>query len=190
LLKELHTQTLSFLEEAVQQWQMMPGEKFSYQPSPAQWSAKQCIAHLNSYGDYYLPAIDRAIKKAKHKGSKSQQQFTPGRLGNYFTQMMKPGTDAKPSKKIKAFKKYIHPNTEDGDAIIAKFIEQQEQMLLLIDAATEINLETTRVGISIAPLIQLKLGDVFMFITEHNKRHIAQAQRAVNAFSPAWAISS
>ncbi|MFT3935937.1 MAG: DinB family protein [Chitinophagaceae bacterium] len=181
LLEELETQTNSFLDEAIQQWQMMPNEKFSHQPAANAWSAKQCVAHLNSYGDYYLPAIEQAIEKAKAAKQTPQRLFMPGRLGNYFTNMMLPAADGRPVKKMKAFKKYIHPNNEDGDVVIATFIEQQEKMLQLLESAAAINLESTRVGISIAPFIKLKLGDVFRFIAAHNQRHIEQARRAVGS---------
>ena len=178
LLESLQQQTLGFFDAAVEKWQVMPDEKFSLQPSPTDWSAKQCFAHLNSYGNYYIPAINNAIKLAKERGSKPAPNFAPGWLGNYFTNMMKTKTDGHPQKKMKAFKKYVHPNTEEGFKVIAEFIDQQEKMLLLLEAAKEINLETTKVAISIVPFIHLRLGDVFMFITVHNDRHIKQAERA------------
>ena len=178
LLERLQQQTMQFFDDAVQKWQMMPDQQFSAQPSPSQWSAKQCFAHLNSYGDYYLPAINNAIKLAKDKGSKPAADFTPGWLGNYFTNMMKTEANGHPKKKMKAFKKYSHLNDEEGYKIISTFIDQQEKMLLLLEAAKEVNLETTKVAISIAPFIRLKLGDVFMFIAVHNDRHLKQAERA------------
>lgn len=178
LLQQLQLQTNSFLDEAVQKWQMMPAPQFSLQPSPAAWSAKQCLAHLNSYGNYYLPAIERAIAKSKEKNKKVSAVFNTGWLGNYFTKMMQPGSNGEVSKKIKAFKEYIHSNDEEGDIIIARFIDQQEKMLELLEAARTAGLGTTRVGISIAPLLQLQLGDIFMFITAHTHRHLLQAKRA------------
>jgi uncharacterized damage-inducible protein DinB len=36
-----------------------------------------------------------------------------------------------------------------------------------------------KVGISIAPFIKLKLGDVFRFMIAHQVRHILQAGRAL-----------
>ena len=123
-------------------------------------------------------AINNAIRLAKEKSSKPSANFTPGWLGNYFTNLMKIGVNGHPKKKMKAFKKYVHPNTEEGYKVVATFIDQQEKMLLLIDAAKDINLETTKVAISITPLLQLKLGDVFMFIAAHNDRHLKQAERA------------
>ncbi|HRH50525.1 MAG TPA: DinB family protein [Panacibacter sp.] len=181
LITKLQQQTETLLNKAIQEWQMIAPEKFSQQPAEGSWSAKQCIAHLNMYGDYYLPAIEAAILKAKQQKSRASVQFPSGWLGNYFTNMMLPGTNEKPTKKMKAMKHYISLNDEDSDKVIAAFIDQQEKLLQLLEDATVVNLSTTKVAISIAKFIKLKLGDVFMFLIAHNYRHVLQAESALNA---------
>ncbi len=178
LLDSLENETLSFLNDAISRWQVMPDSRFSLQPAHGGWSAKQCLAHLNSYGDFYLPAIEKAIARARQQKSSPHPIYKPGWLGNYFTKMMEPGVNGQPVKKMKAFKKYIHGNGEAGYKVVAAFIDQQEKMLALIIAAGCINISNTRTGISIAPAITLQLGDVFRFIAAHNKRHLLQAARA------------
>jgi hypothetical protein len=143
------------------------------------WSAMQCLAHLNSYGDYYLPEIEKAIRNAKAHSQSGASYFTPGRLGNYFTNMMNPGENGLPAKKMKAFKAYIPASEGNSDQVIATFIEQQEKLFTLIEAAKAIDLNKTKVPVSIAKFIKLKLGDVFMFLIAHNYRHVLQAERAL-----------
>jgi len=179
LITKLQQQTETLLNKAIQEWQMIAPEKFSQQPAEGSWSAKQCIVHLNIYGDYYLPAIEAAILKAKQHTAK--KQFTSGWLGNYFTNMMQPGTNEKPTKKMKAMKNYISLNDEDSDKVIATFIDQQEKLLQLLEYAKNIDLNNAKVAISIAKFIKLKLGDVFMFLIAHNYRHVLQAESALNA---------
>lgn len=179
LIEKLQQQTETLLNKAIQEWQMLAPAKFSQQPAESLWSAKQCIAHLNIYGDYYLPAIEAAILKAKNKKSIPAKEFKAGLLGNYFTNMMLPDTDGKPVKKMKAMKGYIAYNDENSDKVIATFIDQQEKILQLLEDAKSINLSNTKVAISIAKFIKLKLGDVFMFIIAHNYRHVLQAERAL-----------
>jgi len=181
LITKLQQQTETLLNKAVQEWQMIAPEKFSQQPAEGSWSAKQCIAHLNMYGDYYLPAIEAAILKAKQQKSTAAERFTPGWLGNYFTNMMLQGTNEKPAKKMKAMKNYISLNDEDGDKVIATFIDQQETLLQLLEYAKNIDLNNAKVAISIAKFIKLKLGDVLMFLIAHNYRHVLQAESALKA---------
>lgn len=179
LTEKLQLQTGSLLDKAVQDWQMMSLAKFSAQPGPGEWSAMQCLAHLNLYGDYYLPAIEKVINDAKQQQLQPTAVFKPGILGNYFTNMMTPREDGKPAKKMKAFKNYNPESTADSDAVIAKFIEQQEKLLALLEESKLVDLNKCKVPVSIAQYIKLKLGDVFMFLIAHNYRHVLQAERAL-----------
>jgi len=64
LIAKLQQQTESILNIAIQQWQMTNPSVFKQQPAEGAWSAMQCLGHLNAYGDYYLPAIEKAIEDA------------------------------------------------------------------------------------------------------------------------------
>ena len=181
LIDKLTRQTENILDTVVQQWQMLNPVIIKKQPAPGAWSAMQCLGHLNAYGKYYLPAIEKAMNIARLNHIKAGQSFTPGWLGNYFTKLMLPGANGKPSKKMKAPKDYTIQNEGNSDAIIAEFIEQQEKLLLLLEQAKYTNLDKIRVPISIAKFVKLKLGDVFMFLIAHNIRHIKQAEKAIEA---------
>ena len=99
LTEKLQQQTGVLLDKAVQEWQMMSPAKFAEQPAAGEWSAMQCLDHLNMYGDYYLPAIEKkVINDAKQQLQQPAIVFKPGILGNYFTNMMRPGMMAGPQK--------------------------------------------------------------------------------------------
>ena len=179
LITALQKQTEGFLDKAVAEWQMLSSVKLLYQSSPEKWSAAQCLEHLNSYGDYYLPAIENAILKAKQKNSTASNEFVPGWFGNYFTELMLPKEDGKKIKKMKAMKAYSPINDLDASAVISKFIDQQEKMLLLLEEARKVDLGKIHVPVSIAKWLKLKLGDTFLFVIAHNYRHVLQAQKAL-----------
>lgn len=179
LLNNLQQQTDQFINKAVSDWQMLPHKQFAYKLTPEQWSANQCLQHLNSYGKYYLPAIEKAIAIAKQKSIKENPVFKSGWLGNYFTNLMQPKDDGTLPKKMKSPKNHQPQNNADSHLVIAEFIEQQEQLLLLMEQACQLDLNNIKVPISIAPFIKLKLGDVFMFLVVHNQRHVLQAERAI-----------
>jgi hypothetical protein len=136
------------------------------------WSIAQCLEHLNRYGHFYLPAIDQALQR--HSGQPDAPTFTSTWLGSYFTRMMQPETG---KRKIKAMKAYAPPPDLDAHAIVAEFIHQQETLLTLLSRARRSDLTATRVPISIASFIRLRLGDVFAFVIAHDERHVQQALR-------------
>ena len=179
LIDSLLEQTDTFLHKAISEWQMLPEQQFSHKASPEKWSASQCIAHLNSYGRYYLPEIEKAIQRAKMEQQRPTIRFTAGWLGNYFTKMMLTTPDGKPTKKMSSPKDHSPDNKAASYMVIAEFIEQQEKLLALLRKAKSIDLAKAKIPISIARFIKLKLGDTFLFLIAHNYRHILQADRAL-----------
>lgn len=181
LIDDLQQQTENFLHKAVSEWQMTSPTKLLQQPSEYQWSAAQCVEHLNSYGHYYLYEIEKAIQANRQDKWTASDHFRPGWLGNYFTELMMPSQENKKMKKMSAPKSYIPVADLDTDKVISEFIDQQEGLLSLLEKARSINIEKVKVPISIAKFIKLKLGDTFRFLIAHNYRHVLQAERALAA---------
>ena len=179
LLNSLTILTESFLNKAVSEWQMLPHHKFAHKPAPEKWSANQCLAHLNSYGRYYLPEIEKAVNEAIKQNRQPVTKFKAGWLGNYFTEMMLTKKDGQPAKKMSSPKDHSPQSNVDSFLVIGEFIEQQEKLLILLQKARSIDLNKTRIPISISRFIRLKLGDTFLFLIAHNYRHILQAERAL-----------
>lgn len=180
LINELQEQTESFLNKAVSEWQMIRHAQFGYKQSPEKWSATQCLEHLNSYGRFYLPEMERAIQKATQQKQRPNIHFKSGWIGNYFTKLMMPSNNGSVSKKMSSPKNHYPVSNADSYKVIAEFIEQQEKLLQLLEAARAIDLNKASCAISISKWIKLKLGDTFLFFIAHQYRHILQAERALD----------
>lgn len=177
LLDGLYAQTETSISKAISEWQQMPTEFFTAQPGPGKWSAVQCLEHLNSYGRFYLPAIEKAI-------SQEEQQlyytyFKSGLLGNYFYKLMLPDLSGNPKKKISSPKNHRPAEQLNTVQVLSEFISQLEKLEQLISLSQKRDLNKIKVPISIAPFIKLKLGDTLLFYTAHIQRHILQAERAM-----------
>ncbi len=178
MTKNISTQTLidalekrveKHLQQAIRVFQNLDEKTLLKSSESGGWSIADCLWHLNSYGDFYLPEIEKALAKS----NSGKSTFKSGWLGNYFTNIMKPGAGM---KKMKAFKNHTPSKIEEPYKVVSEFIDQQERILKLLKQARKTDL-TTRVPISIAAFIKLKLGDVFQFVIEHNERHMLQAER-------------
>ncbi len=183
LLEKLHNDTEIFLQQSIQ-WQLLPTTVLMAKPGPERWSMAQCLQHLNFYGDYYLPAMERAMREAQGKGSRPTPVFHPGWLGAWFTNLMLPQADGSLKSKMQSPKNAVPSAQPDALATLAAFIEQQERMLQLLDLARTVNLNAIRVPISLSRWIRLKLGDTFLFYLAHHARHIRQAEKALAAVLP------
>jgi hypothetical protein len=147
------------------------------QPAPGKWSVAQVIEHLNTYGRYYLPQLQKALKRAPalHNG-----KFNPGWLGNYFTKSMLPkeGVVANP---MKAFKNHRPSPDIDSKKVLDEFIEQEHTLLKLLAESRKVDIGAVRVPISISNMIRLKVGDTFRFMIAHHQRHFLQIDNTLSA---------
>jgi len=177
LLEDLYQQTEKSISKAITEWQLIANRQRTTQPGPGQWSAAQCLEHLNSYGRYYLPAIEKAITTAGiHKPA---LYFKSGWLGNYFYKIMLPGENGRPKKKMSSPKNHQPAAYLNAGKVLNEFISQLELLGKLLTDARNIDINLVRVPISISPFIKLKLGDVFLFLIAHINRHMLQAERAL-----------
>ncbi len=171
LISNLEAQVEKHLAQAIKVYQNLSQEALNKQPPGGGWSIAQCLEHLNTYGDYYFPRIDKGMDDFKGGPSSG---FTSTWLGNYFTRMMDPETG---QRKMKAFKAHVPPSGLDGHAVVAKFIHQQESLIKLLRKAGQKDMNKIKIPISISRWIKMKLGDTFRFIIAHNERHMQQAER-------------
>jgi len=178
LLDALEASVERHLQQAVRHFQNQRVEVLLAPSATGGWSIAQCLEHLNRYGNFYLPAITQAMKK-RH-GKPDAPMFTGTWFGSYFTRMMQPETGV---RKMKSMKSYTPPPQLDAHAVVAEFIQQQETMLRLLTQARQADLSATRVPLSIAPFLRLRLGDVFGFNVAHNERHVQQALRNLSVVS-------
>jgi hypothetical protein len=171
LLTDL-THTVNDLMREANALKELPMAAITSRPQPGAWNALECLEHLNLYGDFYLPEIERRIARAK---AAPEKMFTSGWLGNYFAESMSP---KQPVNKVKTFKDKNPINLSIGHSAIDRFIEQQARLLQLLEKARTVNLAKTRTSITLASWITLRLGDTFRFIIYHEQRHMIQARRA------------
>ncbi|MDR6968851.1 uncharacterized protein with ATP-grasp and redox domains [Flavobacterium arsenatis] len=149
--------------------------ELNWRATSTSWSILECLEHLNLYGDFYLPEIERVIQKAT---SKNDPFFKSGFLGNYFAESMLPKEKL---NKMKTFKDKNPLNSNLSRNTIDRFINQQKKMLELLERSKSISLNKEKTQISITIWIRLKIGDTFRFVINHNIRHLKQIERIADS---------
>lgn len=148
------------------------------QPVAGRWSVAQVVEHLNSYGRYYLPLMQKGLQS--YKGG-ANNTFKPGWLGDYFTNSMAPKEDGRITHKMQAPKDHRPSPDIDSHTVLQEFLAQQKLLLELLQLAGKADLNEIRIPISIAKFIKLKLGDTFRFLIAHHQRHFIQINNTLNA---------
>lgn len=162
--------------KVVKQLKELTFEQLNYKKSATEWSVLECIEHLNLYGDFYLPEIEKQILAQKNKSQSTV--FKSGFIGNYFANLMQVKNGK--VKKMKSPKDKNPSNSLLTKTTLDRFLKQQQRLTSLFSQAQDIDLAKTKTAISLTPLIRLRLGDTFRFFVYHIERHVLQAER-VNA---------
>lgn len=173
LIDDLTVRTQAHIE-AVKEFENLNDEALNWKVQPESWSILECLEHLNLYGDFYLPEIERSIQT---QGTpKPGAVFKSGFLGNYFAKSMLPQEKL---NKMKTFKDKDPVGSKLSRQVLSRFLGQQESMLRLLKKAEKTDLSKVKTSISISRLIKLRLGDTFRVVVYHNERHIAQANKVL-----------
>ena len=150
--------------------------RLKHKSNPKTWSILECIAHLNLYGDFYLPVIEQAI--LSNKPSKFPGVFCSGIIGNYFVNLIRVKSGV--VKKMSAQKEMNPLNCDLTITTIERFLKQQQHLESLLIQAKAINLVKAKTPVSLTRLLKLRLGDTLRFLVYHIERHVLQAERISN----------
>lgn len=174
LIQSLIEQTREIITK-VEQLKELDTPTLMWRENPTSWNILECLEHLNLYGDFYLLEMERKIR---HSNTKSETEFNPGFLGNYFANSVLPKGKL---NKMKTFKDKNPLNATLDRSVIDRFLEQQTQLLELLELSKNVSLNKVKIGISITKLIKLKLGDTFRFYINHMLRHMNQIDNILRA---------
>ncbi|MGL4631893.1 MAG: DinB family protein [Leadbetterella sp.] len=143
----------------------------NFKENPNSWSILECIQHLNLYGTYYLPLIEKKTNDSKNP---FDNQYKSGFLGHFILEKIKLRSE---TSKMKALKNMIPNNSNLSKTEIETCIQQQHLLLELLKKSEHKNWNKIRIPTSISPLLRLKLGDTFQFLVYHMERHLNQIYR-------------
>ncbi len=169
LLKELESLSAKALL-TVQSFKNLTSEQLNFRAHQNSWSILECLEHLNLYGDFYLPEMERAILQSK---TTAVTEFKSGILGNYFAELMR----AEKGKKMASPKDKNPIHSSLSETTILRFEKQAERLRHILQLSENVNLNQVKCSISLSRFIRLKLGDTLKFYIYHIDRHIQQANR-------------
>ena len=156
----------------VERFKNLDADALNARKNETSWSLLECLEHLNRYGYFYLPEIEKQILAQQPVNDK--QIFKSGLLGNYLVNLIR--LSASKNRPMKTAKDMNPIHAELPDKTISIFLEQQTRLRSLLQQSLLVDLNTTRTKTTLSPLITLRLGDTLRFMVYHIERHVHQAE--------------
>jgi len=147
-------------------------------PAPGEWSAVQCLDHLNTAGWLLLARMERQINDAQENGPFGEEPFRYGFVSRTFIRLMNPESrlsiPAPPSYEPEM------QDTLEPHAVATEFLQLQDDLLACIERSRGLDLRRVRVPSPALPIVSLSLGAWYEATIAHEKRHLSQARKAVS----------
>lgn len=182
LIAELTDITAQVIQDA-RPFQLIDEQALNFKPGPKSWSVLECLEHLNRYGYFYLPEIEKRVSAAPE--SPEAEVFKSSWLGGKFAKSLEPYGEK--VNKMRSPGNMNPNNSQLSPTVVDKFLKQQRHMQELLPLAEKVDLQKVKTSTSLSAFIKLRLGDTLMVVIYHNRRHVAQAQRVLQVWQQATA---
>ncbi len=176
---QLTNQVLRLRVRAHQRLRPLSSEQLNRRPGFEQWSAAQCLEHLNLVGGYYLPALKAHLRLAKARGSAPGERVHSGWLGRYFTATARGNSTGLGEQLLRRPRAYAPTGVRLTGTVVEAFGRQLDELLRLLLLARQVDAGTVRVPSPLHPWLRLRLTDLLETLVAHAQRYVRQAEEAV-----------
>jgi hypothetical protein len=175
VLEEVETELSEATSRAWQLVRSTDGRVFTVRPTPRDWSAAECIAHLSLSTEQFLPVLQKAIDEAQKKGWKSQKKPAMDVVGRALRWFLEPPI----RKRVKTAGRFVPRSARAKAEAFGEFATLQSKLVDAVHAAEGLDLRKIKVTSPFDRRVKYNLFSAFKIVVAHQRRHLWQAEQAV-----------
>ncbi len=161
-----------------------PARLFTVRPALTQWSAAECLAHLSISSALFLPVFRRAIDDAQKRGLRADRPPRMDLLGAILRWFLEPPIRARVKTAAAFVPKAIRAKSE----ALAEFSLLQSQLIDTLRLASDVPIGKLKIVSPFDSRVRYNAYSAFRIIAAHQRRHLWQAEQAVEALKKAQTI--
>lgn len=180
----------SELDEATARaWQLVKsidGRLFTVRPHPTSWSAAECLSHLSLSTELFLPVLKKAIEDARKRGATTEKKPKMDMLGNVLRWFLEPPI----RRRVKTTAPFVPKSVRAKAEAFGEFSSLQSKLIDLLHAASGLALSKIRIVSPFDKRVKYNLYSAFRIIAAHQRRHLWQAEKAIETLRVSSSASS
>ena len=158
-------------EKVIHEFSDISLEQLNWKPLPGSWSIAQCLEHLIIADSAYFPDL-KNITEGNFKMDFWEKHSLFTRLCG---RLMKDSLQEQVKRKMIAPKK-IQPQKSDKKLdLIDNYLKNLDTFFTLIANCKNVDIDKTIITSPTIRIVTYSLGDAFIFLIQHEHRHINQA---------------
>ncbi len=149
-------------------------------PAKGGWSAAECLEHLTITSNSFLPTFAQAREKAVRESLHSPAPYSLDIIGRIFVKILEPpvrfGAPAPPQ--------FLPATPTSAKTTLEAFLDSQNRVMKELDQSEGISMVNVKVTSPANSLIKYNLYSAYRILTAHQRRHLAQAGKALPQSTP------
>ena len=165
-------------EATARAWQLVrttDGRIFTVRPTPQEWSAAECLAHLSLSSEQFLPVLQKAIADGHAKGLTSKRKPAMDVLGRTLRWFLEPPI----RKRVKTTARFVPRSARAKAEAFGEFATLQSKLVDALHAAEGLDLRKIKIVSPFDRRVKYNLYSAFLIVVAHQRRHLWQAEQAV-----------
>ena len=143
--------------------------QLGWRPPHGGWSIAQVLEHLLITDASYVEELRRVLPQAPHATSPN---WMPSLIGGFLVRSLAPDN----TRRMPTPRRW-RPGPGSRANPVAEYIALREQIIALMGEAQGKDLRRTKLRSPAAKFIRINLGDAFMALIVHTRRHLRQIER-------------
>jgi hypothetical protein len=155
-------------------------ERWNRHPTPGQWSAADCVEHLNITSRAYLPLLRDASVEARQLRADPTTHYKRDPLGWFLSMMIGPMRRIGKLRllKVKTLPPFVPKGSQPRSQILSEFVRLQGELITLIRSADGLPLDRVKIVSPFGGRMRYSAYSAMVIVARHEHRHIDQAEEA------------
>jgi hypothetical protein len=158
----------------------LPCDAWFRRPGETQWSAAECVAHLNLTSAAMLPPLRAGLAEAGDGLRRTASRYRRDPIGWLIWKAMTPAGGLR-TRTLAAF---VPSGESPLPALMAEFERLQAEAIACVHAADGLPIDDVKVVSPFDGRVRYNLFAALTIIPRHQHRHLLQAERAAAVVAP------
>lgn len=156
-------------------------ETWATRPGAGEWSAAECVAHLNLTADGMLPGLRAGVEEAATLGASGSVRYRSDPVGWLFASLVGPlpRIAGRRRGRVSTTAPFEPGPDLPMAGTVERFRKDQAELLQLLERADGLPLSRVKVQSPFADRVRYNAYSTFRIIARHEHRHLQQAEEAV-----------
>ncbi len=160
----------------------IPESNWTRKPAANEWSAAECVQHLNLTSRAYIPLLRDAVASAGEVRHSPTKPYRHDGLGWFLSRMFGPLRHLGKFKlvRVKTTPAFVPKAGRRRTDILSDFVRLQTDLISLVRSADGLPIDDVKIVSPFGGRMRYSAYSAMVIVARHQHRHLEQAEDAAN----------